>query len=172
MKNSSLPKPKALDTIFSEENPVRLLFELTLHCHEKERNDQPLSQAEQNFCWLSDMGCSIVSEGFVSVYHQFFTPSSFTRICDVLEEVGALELRQLLREAWSIYTKDKYPLTQEELQSISVRRFNSKEKMERFDEIGDEVVSEVEKQLERGKVWAVEYAKRHRDEFTPIDRSK
>ncbi|MHA3771737.1 hypothetical protein ACXR0O_09405 [Verrucomicrobiota bacterium sgz303538] len=167
MKKFSLPKPKALDVIFAETNPVGVLFELTLHCHEKERNNQPLSDAEQNFCWLSEMGSSIVGEGFVSIYNQFFTPHSFTRICDVLEEVEGLKLRELLREAWSIYTKDKHPITQEELQSISVRRFNTREKMNRFDEIGDEVVSELENQLPRGKVWAVEYAKRHRSEFTP-----
>ncbi len=132
--------------------------------------DQQLYSAEQTFCSLCEMGRSIVNDGFVSAFHQFFTPESFTRICEVLAEVNASTLRKLLLEAWSIYTKDKTPITVQELQSIPVRRFNTKEKMERFDEIGDKVISELEKQYQRGKIWSVEYAKRHRDEFTPIEK--
>ncbi|MHA3771739.1 DMP19 family protein [Verrucomicrobiota bacterium sgz303538] len=172
MNQNSFPQLKELSAIFAITDPVKFAVELLFHCHEKQRIAQPLSNAEQTFCWLREMGRTIANDGFVSVFHEFFTPDSFARICDALAEVGASKLRELLREAWSIYTKDKHPITQEELQSISVRRFNTKEKVDLFNEIGEEVLSELETQYQRGKVWAVEYAKRHHSEFTPVEKTE
>jgi hypothetical protein len=40
--------------------------------------------------------------------------------------------------------------------------------MDRFDDIGLEVEAEFQNHIQTGKAWSVEYAKRHRAEFTPI----
>lgn len=165
----SLPRPKPLHTIFTMSNPSELAFELKLHCFAKEVEcNQPLTKAEHVFDSLVRMGGYIAGDGFRSVYHQIFTPESFETICDALTEVGGIKLRDLLREAWSIYTQGKDPITVDELRAISVRRFNTRELMERFDTIGGEVMKDIEEQYAAGKVWSVEYAKLHRDEFEPI----
>jgi hypothetical protein len=169
MKQYPLPSPKSLEAIFANSNPARLAFELTRHCHEKRRDNQPLGNAEQTFCWLSDMGSRIVSDGFDSIFKQYFSPQSFLRVCDALKEAGALSLRKLLLEAWSIYTKSKDEISVDDLQAIDVRHFNTQQEMDRFDQIGEKVIAELEGQYERGKVWSVEYAKRHRCEFTSIE---
>jgi len=108
----------------------------------------------------------------VTVSSRFLTSRSprisFEEICAAYTEIGAWQLRDLLREAWSIYTKGKHPIRLDELQDISMRRFNTKEKMDRFDEIGEEIATLLSNQYPEKKIWSVEYARRHRDEFIPL----
>lgn len=164
-----LPAPKQLDQIFEVGNPTDMAFELRRHCSAKELEHKlPLTKVEQVFDSLVRMGGYIAGDGFNSIFHQILTPDSFRKICDALTEVGGIKLRDLLLEAWSIYTKGKEPITVDELRSISVRRFNTRELMDRFEAIGEEVVKEMHEQHATGKVWSVEYAKLHRDEFEPI----
>lgn len=162
-----LPELKSLDSIFAIANSTEMAFELRRYCAAKERK-QPLTRAEHIFDCLARFGGRIAGDGFVSLFHEFFSPKSFSDFCDALEEIGAIKLRNLFCEAWSIYTKDKQQISVDELQSISVRRFNTKDNMNRFDQIGEEVVAEIQAQYTNGKIWSVEYAKLHRDQFEPI----
>jgi hypothetical protein len=116
----ALRPAKPLDEIFAIPKPVLLAHELNAHCLQKLYGvEQPLTEAERIYFALSRIGSVIVGDGFISLFVQFFTPDSFREICDALTEVGASKLRDLLREAWSIYTKDRAPITLDELQSIS-----------------------------------------------------
>ena len=129
-KKYTPPKPMSLDEIFAIEDPSRFIIELDRHCYEKERINQPLSDAEQTFAWLMRMDGRIVADGFDSIFLQYFSPQSFVRVCEALEEVGASALRELLQKAWSIYAKDNPKISLEELQSIDVRRFNTRKMMD------------------------------------------
>ena len=139
-----------------------------MHCLAKGKHEQVLTHAEQVFYSVARMGGYIAGDGFSSIFHQIFTPVSFALTCDALTEVGGIKLRDLLCEAWSIYTKGNESITASELRAISLRRFNTRELMDRFDAIGEEVMKDYEEQHATGKVWSVEYAKLHRDEFEPI----
>lgn len=166
---TKFPPALPLEQIFSIENQAKFDHELGNHCFLKSaRYSQGLTPSEFVFTTLSSIGGYIAGDGFNSIFHQILTPDSFGKICDALTEVGGIKLRDLLREAWSIYTKGKEPITVDELRSISVRRFNTRELMDRFEAIGEEVVKEIHEQHATGKVWSVEYAKRHRDDFEPI----
>ncbi len=165
----SVPQPKPLDTIFAISNPSAIAFELELHCFAIEvEHKQVLTPTEQVFDSLVRMGGYIARDGFRSIYHQILTPESFAVVCNALTEVGGIKLRDLLSEAWSIYTKGNESITISELRAISVRRFNTRELMDRFDAIGEEVMKDYREQHAAGKLWSVEYAKLHRDEFEPI----
>ena len=160
---------KPLAEIFEIQNPHLFLFELKGHISNKMYvTHQQLTNAEQVFEWLAGIGSAIVGEGFISLFDQYLTPINFPVICDALSKMGGVRLRDLLSEAWSIYTRGKEPITMDDFLSISVRRFNTRELMDRFDQIGDEVMKDIEHQYAVGKVWAIEYAKLHRDEFEPI----
>ena len=166
------PASLSIDEILSLSNLHQAVLRLKQHCSSKlYKLNLPLTETESVFYWLSQIGGVIAGDGFISVFHQFFTPESFAKVCEALTEVGGERLRDLLQEAWSIYTKGKHPITLDDLQGISVRRFNTKEKMDRFDQIGEEVANEIAEQYGNGKVWSVEYAKLHRDDFQPIERS-
>lgn len=168
----SLAPPKPLDIIFTIGNPSEMAFELKRYCFAKEVEcKQPLNHVEAVFDLLARFGGRLAGDGFVSLFHEFFTPDSFADFCDALIEVGAKQANDLFCEAWAIYTKDKLSITPSELKSISVRRFNTKEKMDRFEQIGDEIVKQIEHQYAAGKVWSVEYAKLHRAEFEPIKQT-
>ncbi len=160
---------KSLDSVFKIKDNNKFGDELRRYCAAKKREfKQPLTEAESVFNDLVRFGGLIAGDGFISIFNQFFTPASFSKVCDALTEVGGLKLRDLLREAWSIYTKDRDPITVEQLQSISVRRFNSKERMDRFDEIGLEVEAEIQRQYETDNIYCAMYARLHRAEFSPI----
>ena len=164
-----LQPPKPLDEIFKIMGPGVFEHELSRHClFKKVRFSQPLTEAEDVFDKLQGIGGTIAGDGFVSVFHQSLTPESFARICDAITEVGSIRLRDLLREAWSIYTKDKQAITLEELQAIPVRRFNTRENMDHFDRIGEEVAAEIRNQYQADNVCSVNYARLHRSEFIPI----
>lgn len=166
---TKFPPPLQLEAIFAFESNAKIGHELGHHCFiKKVRFAQSLTETEDVFVRLERIGSNIAGDGFSSIFHEVFTPEYFSIVCDVLTEVGGLKLRDLLREAWDIYTKGKSPISAEELRAISVRRFNSIEKMNRFDQIGEELVSEIQAQYTNEKVWSVEYAKLHRDGFEPI----
>lgn len=160
---------KSLDQIFSIPSASDLAFELRHYLAAKRnKHQQPLNAVEQLFDSMVRMGGEIAGDGFICLFHEVYGPEYFAKLCDALTEAGGIKLRDLLREAWSIYTKGKEPITVDELRSISVRRFNTRELMDRFEAIGEEVVKEIHEQHATGKVWSVEYAKRHRDDFEPI----
>lgn len=166
-----MPAIKSLDEIYKNPNPRMLEYELRKYVASKELDyKQKLTEAESVFDEIVRMGGRIACDGFVSLYNQSLTPESFTKVCNALTEVGGIRLRDLLHEAWSIYTNDKHAVTLDELRRIPSRRFNTKQKMDRFDQIGEEVIKEFEQELVTGKVWSVEYAKLHRDEFEPIKK--
>jgi hypothetical protein len=168
VKRFSRPKPKDLEAIFATADAAMMSHALDIHINEKLRNGQGLTDAEQVFSGIRDMGRSLVNDGFVSLFHERFSPSSYHLMCDGIGEAGAPDLKQLLLEAWSIFTQGKSPISVEELRRIPVRHFNTAEKMRRFDEIGIEVKKSLEKQSQTRTVWSVEYAKRHRTAFTAI----
>lgn len=166
---TQFPPALPLEQIFQIKNPSKLEHELGNHCFMKKRRfSQSLTSAEEMFQGLARMGDEIAGDGFICLFHEVYGPEYFAKICDALTEAGGIKLRDLLREAWAIYTKGKEPITVDELRAISVRRFNNRELMDRFDAIGEEVMKDIQEQHASGKVWSVEYAKLHRNEFEPI----
>lgn len=163
---TQFPPPLPLEKIFMLESQARIGHELGNYCFfKKVRFARALTEAEATFECMERMGSIIASDGFLSLFHQEFTAESYAVVYDALTEVGGLKLRDLLCDAWDIYTNGKAPISTSELRSISVRRFNTREKMDLFNQIGEEVVAEIQTQYRCEKVWSVEYAKLHRAEF-------
>jgi Domain of unknown function (DUF4375) len=168
-QSKNMPNKKSIEQIFEQTNTSDIAFDLRHYLSVRRfSNTPPPTQAELVCYGLVRMGGEIASDGFICLFHEVYGPEYFSKICNALTEVGGTKLRDLLREAWSIYTKGKDPITVSELRAISVRRFNTRELMDRFDAIGDEVEKEIHDQHATGKFWSVEYAKLHRHEFEPI----
>jgi hypothetical protein len=168
---TKFPPPILPREIFKMKSDAKIEHELGNHCFMKKiRFSQNLTDTEAIFDCMKHIGSNIMGDGFLSLFHEIFTPEDFKKVCDAFTEVGGLKLRDLLCEAWGIYTKGKSFISAEELRAIPVRRFNTKEMMDRFDQIGDEVVAELQAQYPNNKVWSVEYAKLHRGEFKPIEK--
>ncbi|WP_345714476.1 hypothetical protein [Luteolibacter yonseiensis] len=164
--------PKPLDEIFALENGIDLEAGLGSYLFFKRYKHRiELTDAESVFETLQRIGTVIAADGFTSVFCQFLSPDSFKALCSALTEMEAPRLRDLLREAWSIYTKGKDPITLDELQTISVRRFNTSKEMDRFDRIGEEVEDELRRQYRSGTVLSAVYAKKHRDRFIPFPQT-
>ena len=167
-----MEKAKSLEEIFGIEEPSALGHELKRYLSNKQYEaKQPLTEPERIFYALERIGGEIVSDGFICLFNELWGPEFFAKLCAALTEVGGLKLRDLLLEAWEIYTQGKKEITVDELQSINISSFNTEEKMDRFDQIGDEVMEEIQQQYDHGKRWSVEYAKKHRDQFKPIEKS-
>jgi len=105
---------------------------------------------------------------FISVFNQSLTPDSFEEICAAYTEIAHGNCAICFAKRGRFIPRASHPIWLDELQDISMRRFNTKEKMDRFDEIGEEIATLLSNQYPEKKIWSVEYARRHRDEFIPL----
>jgi len=100
---------------------------------------QPLLPIEEEMYLVGLMLIDIEMEGFVDLFHQFYSWRQCTVVEAALRKLDLHRLADLFVEAKYIFTKGQRNLTEEEYHSIDID--DGDERWQRFDAIGDEILA-------------------------------
>jgi hypothetical protein len=117
-----------------------LVNELYEFVSEKHRTGQTLLPIEEETYLALSMLADIEMEGFVDLFHQFYTLRETDVVEGFLQKLELKRLAKLFAEARSIFTNSRVELTEEEYKEINP--FDHDARWQRFDKIGNEILAE------------------------------
>lgn len=129
---------KPLQELLSLDCPD-LGVELIGYVTRKLNTGQPLLPIEEEVYLVGLMLAVIEMEGFVDLFHQFYSWRQCTVVEEALRKLDLHKLADLFVEAKYIFTRGQRNLTIEEYHAIDID--DGDERWQRFDAIGDEILA-------------------------------